>query len=41
VGFSFLQENYFALIENVGPELEKMREIVAKSAPVHDSLRSC
>lgn len=37
----FLKENYFALMENVGPELEEIREIVTKPAPIHGSLSSC
>lgn len=37
--FVFLKEIYFALMENVGPELEEIREIVAKPAP--GSLPSC
>lgn len=35
------EENYFALMENVGPELQEIREMVAKPDPLHGSLPSC
>lgn len=39
--FFFVTEDYFASVENVGLELEEIRKIVAKPAPVRGSFPSC
>lgn len=41
LGVFFVTEDYFASVENVGPELEEIKEIVAKPTPVRGSLPSC